>query len=75
MEDKLDRIIKLLESQNEMIKDIHDYVRSSRVRSLLDRPGSQILYQLGGVHSYEGCKSEDEKDEIDLLKKQGWRID
>lgn len=63
MEDKLDRIIKLLESQNEMIKDIHDYVRSSRVRSLLDSPGSQILYQLGGIYSHGGRKSEDKGDD------------
>lgn len=29
MNDKLDKILDLLRSQNEMIKDIHDYVNYS----------------------------------------------
>lgn len=34
MNDKLDEILNLLRSQNEMIKDIHDYVKELPARSI-----------------------------------------
>lgn len=33
MDDKIDEILDLLKSQNEMIKDIHDYVKEVILRS------------------------------------------
>jgi hypothetical protein len=38
MDDKINEILDLMRSQNEMIKDIHDYVKEVT---------NQLLYQLG----------------------------
>ena len=68
MNDKLDEILDLLRSQNEMIKDIHDYVKEitsekyigeSRVTSFTINLAADIL---------KGMM-------VDLLKKQGWKTE
>lgn len=38
MNDKLDEILDLLRSQNEMIKDIHDYVKEVTSEKYMENP-------------------------------------
>ena len=73
MNDKLDEILDLLRSQNEMIKDIHDYVKEitsekyigeSRVTSFTINLAADILIS----PNITGMM-------VDLLKKQGWKTE
>lgn len=76
MNDKLDEILDLLRSQNEMIKDIHDYVKEitsekyigeSRMTSLSINLAADILT--------EAISPKIKGMMVDLLKKQGWKTE
>lgn len=76
MEDKLDRIIKLLESQNEMIKDIHDYVKTVTSEKYIgENRLTNFSINLAADILTEAVSPKIKGMMIDLLKKQGWRID
>lgn len=74
MNDKLDEILDLLRSQNEMIKDIHDYVKEvtsekyigeSRMTSFSINLAADILT--------EAISPKIKGMMVDLLRKQGWK--
>lgn len=76
LDDKLDEILDLLRSQNEMIKDIHDYVKEvtsekyigeSRMTNLSINLAADILTEAIGP-KIKGMM-------VDLLKKQGWKTE
>lgn len=76
MDDKLDEILDLLRSQNEMIKDIHDYVKEvtsekyigeSRMTSFSINLAADILT--------EAISPKIKGMMVDLLKKQGWKTE
>lgn len=74
--DKLDEILDLLRSQNEMIKDIHDYVKEvtsekyigeSRMTSFSINLAADILT--------EAISPKIKGMMVDLLRKQGWKTE
>ena len=76
MNDKLDKILDLLRSQNEMIKDIHDYVKEvtsekyigeSRMTSFSINFTADILT--------EAISPKIKGMMVDLLRKQGWKTE
>ena len=76
MNDKLDKILDLLRSQNEMIKDIHDYVKEvtsekyigeSRMTSFSINLAADILT--------EAISPKIKGMMVDLLRKQGWKTE
>lgn len=76
MDDKLDEILDLLKSQNEMIKDIHDYVKEvtsekyigeSRMTSFSINLAADILT--------EAISPKIKGMMVDLLRKQGWKTE
>ena len=71
MDDKLDEILDLLRSQNEMIKDIHDYVKKyigeSRMTSFSINLAADILT--------EAISPKIKGMMVDLLRKQGWKTE
>lgn len=76
MNDKLDKILDLLRSQNEMIKDIHDYVKEvtsekyigeSRTTSFSINLATDILTETISP-KIKGMM-------VDLLRKQGWKTE
>lgn len=76
MDDKLDEILDLLRSQNEMIKDIHDYVKEvtsekyigeSRMTSFSINLAADILT--------EAISPKIKGMMVDLLRKQGWKTE
>lgn len=76
MDDKIDEILDLLKSQNEMIKDIHDYVKEvtsekyigeSRMTNFSINLAADILTEAIS-HKIKGMM-------VDLLKKQGWKTE
>ena len=46
MDDKLDKILDLLRSQNEMIKDIHDYVKEVTSEKYIGESRMTNTYQI-----------------------------
>lgn len=76
MEDKLDRMIELLESQNEMIKEIHDYVKTVTSEKYIgENRLTNFSINLAADILTEAVSPKIKGMMIDLLKKQGWRID
>lgn len=76
MDDKLDEILDLLRSQNEMIKDIHDYVKEvtsekyigeSRMTSLSINLAADILT--------EAISPKIKEMMVNLLREQGWKTE
>lgn len=76
MDDKIDEILDLLKSQNEMIKDIHDYVKEvtsekyigeSRMTNFSINLAADILTEVISP-KIKGMM-------VDLLKKQGWKTE
>lgn len=76
MDDKIDEILDLLKSQNEMIKDIHDYVKEvtsekyigeSRMTSFSINLAADILTEVISP-KIKGMM-------VDLLRKQGWKTE
>ena len=76
MNDKLDEILDLLRSQNEMIKDIHDYVKEvtsekyigeSRMTSFSTNLAADILT--------EAISPKIKEMMVNLLREQGWKTE
>lgn len=76
MEDKLNRVIELLESQNEMIKEIHDYVKEVTSEKYIGETRlTSFSINLAADILTEAISPKIKGMMIDLLKKQGWRVD
>lgn len=65
MDDKIDEILDLLRSQNEMIKDIHDYVKE--VTSFSINLAADILT--------EAISPKIKEMMVNLLREQGWKTE
>ena len=50
MNDKLDKILDLLRSQNEMIKDIHDYVKEVTSEKYIERLFNDYIRRNGNTN-------------------------
>lgn len=84
MNDKLDEILDLLRSQNEMIKDIHDYVkevtsekyiRESRMTNFSINLAADILTEATSPKIKGMMVPKIKGMMVDLLKKQGWKTE
>lgn len=76
MDDKIDEILDLLKSQNEMIKDIHDYVKEVTSEKYI---GESIMtnfsINLAADILTEAISPKIKGMMVDLLKKQGWKTE
>lgn len=76
MGNKLDKVIELLESQNEMIKEIHDYVKTVTSEKYIGEARlTNFSINLAADILTEAVSPKIKGMMIDLLKKQGWRVD
>lgn len=76
MDDKLDEILDLLRSQNEMIKDIHDYVKEVTSEKYIgeSRMTSFPIYLAADILT-EAISPKIKGMMVDLLRKQGWKTE
>ena len=76
MNDKLDKILDLLRSQNEMIKDIHDYVKEVTSEKYIgeSRMTSFSITWVADILT-EAISPKIKEMMVDLLKKQGWKTE
>ena len=72
MNDKLDEILDLLRSQNEMIKDIHDYVKEITSEKYI---GESRMTSFSINLLTEAISPKIKGMMVDLLKKQGWKTE
>lgn len=76
MNDKLDEIPDLLRSQNEMIKDIHDYVKEVTGEKYIGESGmTNFSINLAADILTEAISPKIKGMMVDLLKKQGWKTE
>ena len=76
MNDKLDKILDLLRSQNEMIKDIHDYVKEVTSEKYIGESRMTIFsINLADYILNESISPKIKEMMVDLLKKQGWKTE
>lgn len=76
MNDKLDEILDLLKSQNEMIKDIHDYVKEvTSEKYIADLRMTSFSINLAADILTEAISPKIKEMMVDLLKKQGWETE
>lgn len=74
MNDKLDEILDLLRSQNEMIKDIHDYVKEVTSEKYIGESRmTNFSINLAADILTEAISPKIKGMMVDLLKKQGWK--
>ena len=73
MDDKLDEILDLLRSQNEMIKDIHDYVKEVTSEKYIGE--SSFSINLAADILTEAISPKIKGMMVDLLRKQGWKTE
>ena len=76
MNDKLDKILDLLRSQNEMIKDIHDYVKEVTSEKYIGESRmTSFSIKLADDIFIEAISPKIKEMMVDLLKKQGWKTE
>lgn len=76
MNDKLDKILDLLRSQNEMIKDIHDYVKEVTSEKYIGESRmTNFSINLTADILTEAISPKIKEMMVDLLKKQGWKTE
>ena len=76
MDDKIDEILDLLKSQNEMIKDIHDYVKEvSSEKYIGESRITNFSINLAADILTEAISPKIKGMMVDLLKKQGWKTE
>lgn len=76
MNDKLDEILGLLRSQNEMIKDIHDYVKEVTSEKYIGESRmTNFSINLVADILTEAISPKIKGMMVDLLKKQGWKTE
>lgn len=76
MNDKLDEILDLLRSQNEMIKDIHDYVKEVTSEKYIGESRmTNFPINLAADILTEAISPKIKGMMVDLLKKQGWKTE
>lgn len=76
MDDKLDEILDLLRSQNEMIKDIHDYVKEVTSEKYIGESRmTNFSINLAADILTEAISPKIKGMMVDLLKKQGWKTE
>lgn len=76
MDDKIDEILDLLKSQNEMIKDIHDYVKEVTSEKYIGESRmTNFSINLAADILTEAISSKIKGMMVDLLKKQGWKTE
>ena len=74
MDDKIDEILDLLKSQNEMIKDIHDYVKEVTSEKYIGESRmTNFSINLAADILTEAISPKIKGMIVDLLKKQGWK--
>ena len=72
MDDKIDEILDLLKSQNEMIKDIHDYVKEVTSEKYIGESRmTNFSINLAADILTEAISPKIKGMMVDLLKKQG----
>lgn len=73
MNDKLDEILDLLKSQNEMIKDIHDYVKEVTSEKYIGESRmTNFSINLAADILTEAISPKIKGMMVNLLKEQGW---
>lgn len=76
MEEKIDKIIQLLESQGKMIKEIHDYVKEvTSEKYIADLRMTSFSINLAADILTEAISPKIKGMMVDLLKKQGWKTE
>ena len=76
MDDKIDEILDLLKSQNEMIKDIHDYVKEVTSEKYIGESRmTNFSINLAADILTEAISPKIKGMKVDLLKKQGWKTE
>lgn len=76
MDDKIDEILDLLKSQNEMIKDIHDYVKEVTSEKYIGESRmTNFSINLAADILTEAISPKIKGMMVDLLKKQGWKTE
>lgn len=76
MNDKLDKILDLLRSQNEMIKDIHDYVKEVTSEKYIGESRmTSFSINLAADRLTEAISPKIKGMMVDLLRKQGWKTE
>lgn len=76
MNDKLDKILDLLRSQNEMIKDIHDYVKEVTSEKYIGESRmTSFSINLAADIFTEAISPKIKGMMVDLLRKQGWKTE
>lgn len=76
MDDKIDEILDLLKSQNEMIKDIHDYVKEVTSEKYIGESRmTNFSINLADDILTEAISPKIKGMMVDLLKKQGWKTE
>lgn len=76
MNDKLDEILDLLRSQNEMIKDIHDYVKEVTSEKYIGESRmTNFSINLAADILTEAISPKIKGMMVDLLRKQGWKTE
>lgn len=76
MDDKIDEILDLLKSQNEMIKDIHDYVKEVTSEKYIGESRmTNFSINLAADILTEAISPKIKGMMVGLLKKQGWKTE
>ena len=76
MDDKIDEILDLLKSQNEMIKDIHDHVKEVTSEKYIGESRmTNFSINLAADILTEAISPKIKGMMVDLLKKQGWKTE
>ena len=76
MDDKVDEILDLLKSQNEMIKDIHDYVKEVTSEKYIGESRmTNFSINLAADILTEAISPKIKGMMVDLLKKQRWKTE
>lgn len=76
MDDKIDEILDLLKSQNEMIKDIHDYVKEVTSEKYIGESRmTNFSINLAADILTEAISPKIKEMMVDMLKKQGWKTE
>lgn len=76
MNDKLDEILNLLRSQNEMIKDIHDYVKEVTSEKYIGESRmTNFFINLAADILTEAISPKIKEMMVNLLREQGWKTE
>lgn len=76
MEERIDKIIQLLESQGKMIKEIHDYVKEvTSDKYISDSRMTSFSINLAADILTEAISPKIKEMMVDMLKKQGWKTE